>query len=47
MGHASGPQTCLGTLLQSVDLESLEFAWLDIQHGRENNFKVHVYLLNM
>ena len=40
MGQASGPHTCLGTLLQSVDLESLEFAWVDIQHVREIDFKV-------
>ena len=47
MGQASGPHTCLGTLLQSVDLESLEFAWVDIQHGREIDLKVHVFLLDM
>ena len=47
MGQASGPHTCLGTLLQSVDLESLEFAWVDIQHGREIDFQVHVFLLNI
>ena len=47
MGQASGPHTRLGTLLQSVDLESLEFACMDIHHGCEIDFKVHVFLLNI
>ena len=35
IGQASGPQTSLGTLLHSVDLESFLFSWVDVRYGRQ------------